>query len=113
MLTRGDQGSVGARARACLRADAEQNLHRQGDSERFGETRSRRKATTTYKAPEKRWPRCLPKVGLMHTGGLLGLTSIYRRLLEGIFHRMFAKQRGPCKHVQLMRGETECTQGYG
>ena len=113
MLTRGGQGSVGAREWAFLRADAEQNLQRQGDSKRFGETPSRRNATTTYNAPEKRRPRCLPEVGLMHSGGLLGLTSIYSRVLEGIFHRMFPKQRGPYAHVQLMHVDTECTREHG
>ena len=113
MLTSGEQGSVDARARAVLRVVAARNLHRQGGSKRVGETLTRRNATTTYNAPETRRQRCLPEVGLIHTGGLLRLTSIYSRVLQGIFHHMFPNQRGPCAHVQLMRVDTECTRGHG
>ena len=46
-----NKGSVGGKARAIVRADAAQDLHREGSSRPYGETLTCRNETSMYNAP--------------------------------------------------------------
>ena len=68
----GNKGSVGARARAIVQADAARDLHMQGSSRPYGETFTCQNGTSMYNAPRRERNVAYQKLDYCTLVGFLG-----------------------------------------